>query len=154
MIKTRGLLLTVLICNLENLTHNFFFISEVTRLLSDFYLIFLLRNGLRHYRSIAIRDRSRISQSRDLHVQKKKQRVPPLRHAISIARRKTSGTFRRVRLYARLTRTIHRPSTWWFHFGTVQIFLPEAVRYILVSYAWHDVVLPETRVAMPQLCEE
>ena len=48
MIKTRGLLLTVLICNLENITHNFFFISEVTRLLSQFYLIFLLRNGLRH----------------------------------------------------------------------------------------------------------
>ena len=70
MIKTRGLLLTVLICNLRNLTHNFFFNTEVTRLLSQFYLIFLLRNGLRHYRSIAIRDRSRISQSRDLHVHK------------------------------------------------------------------------------------
>ena len=70
MIKTRGLLSTVLICKLKNITHNFFFISEVTRLLSQFYLIFLLRNGLRHYRSIAIRDRSRISQLRDLHVHK------------------------------------------------------------------------------------
>ena len=74
MIKTRGLLSTVLICKLKNITHNFFFISEVTSLLSHFYLIFLLRNGLRHYRSIATRDRSRISQSRDLHVHK--SRIP------------------------------------------------------------------------------
>ena len=55
MIKIRGLLSTVLICNLKNITYNFFFISEVTRLLSQFYLIFLLRNGLRQLQNFILR---------------------------------------------------------------------------------------------------
>ena len=39
-------------------------------------------------------------------------------------------------------------------FKSSEFFLPEASRDTLVSYAWRDVVLPDTRVAMPQLCEE
>ena len=31
---------------------------------------------------------------------------------------------------------------------------PEAERGTLVSYAWRLIVLPDTRVVMPQLCEE
>ena len=33
-------------------------------------------------------------------------------------------------------------------------FFPEDIRYTLVSYAWHDVVLPDTIVATSQLHEE
>ncbi len=39
-------------------------------------------------------------------------------------------------------------------FKSSNFFSPEAVRDTLVSYAWHNVVLPDTRVVTPQLHEE
>ena len=39
-------------------------------------------------------------------------------------------------------------------FKSSEFFSPENVHDTLVSYAWRDVVLPDTRVAMSQLHEE